>query len=179
MKNPAFPVALLVLAAAALGAQATNPAPPQRIPIPTRTYVALNPAGVVADVGTVEIESAIAQGVTMGGVASYIDIDHRRSTTAEFKIRYYPREIVLRGFAIGGTVGYTRFSNIVKDVRQEMSAPTLGIVLDHNWVYGREGHFVVGTGVGAKRVLAPSADRDRADVDRAVVTGRLVLGFAF
>ena len=179
MRNPAFPVALLVLAAAALGAQATTPAPQPRVPIPTRTYVALNPVGVVADVGTVEIENAIAQGVTMGGVVSYIDVDHRRSTTGELKIRYYPGEIVLRGFAIGGTIGYTRFSNIVKDVRQSMSAPTLGIVLDHNWIYGREGHFVVGTGVGAKRVLAPSADRDRADVDRAVVTGRLVLGFAF
>jgi hypothetical protein len=168
----------LFAVASTVAAQTTNQ-PAQRIPIPTRTYIALNPAGVVADAATVEVESAIAQGITMGGVGSYIDVDHHRYTTFDFKMRYYPGEIVLRGYSVGGSVGYTRFSNIVSGVRQELSAPTIGIVLDHNWVYGREGHFVVGTGLGAKRVLAPSADRDRADVDRAVVTARLVVGFAF
>ena len=179
MKTAKTALTLCFLAAAALGAQAPNGSAPARIPMPTRTYIALNPAGVVADAGTIEFENAVAQGITLGGVGSYIDVDHRRFTTFDFKVRYYPGEVVLRGYSIGGTIGYTRFSNIVKDVRQEMSAPTIGIVLDHNWVYGREGHFIVGTGVGAKRVLAPSADRDRADVDRAVVTARFVVGFAF
>ena len=33
--------------------------------------------------------------------------------------------------------------------------------------------------MGAKRVLASKADRERVDIDRAVFTARLVLGYAF
>jgi hypothetical protein len=132
-----------------------------------------------ADIGTVEVENAVAPGITVGGVASYIDVSDHRYTTFDFKIRYYPGEVVLRDYSIGGTLGYTRFSNMVSDTRQSLSAPTVGIVVDRNWIYGRGQHFVVGTGLGAKRVLASTADRARANVDRAIVTGRLILGFAF
>ena len=38
---------------------------------------------------------------------------------------------------------------------------------------------LIGTGVGAKRIIASTADRDRADVERAIVTGRLTVGYAF
>lgn len=167
----------LATAVPRLGAQATSPS--GLVPIPSRTYIGFNPIGLPADIGTVEIENAIAPGITVGGVGSYIDVDHHRFTTFDFKVRYYPGEIVLRGYAIGGSVGYTRFSNVVDGTRQALDAPTIGIIFDRNWIYGRGQHFVVGTGVGAKRVLASSAERERADVDRAVVTARLILGFAF
>lgn len=154
-------------------------APQGLVPIPSRTYIGFNPIGLPADIGSVEIENAIAQGITVGGVGSYTDVRDHRFTTFDFKVRYYPGEVVLRDYSIGGTVGYTRFSNVVSGTRQYLNAPTLGIILDRNWIYGRGGHFVIGTGVGVKRVLASTADRDRADVQRAIVTGRLVLGFAF
>ena len=170
-------LASIAIGASALSAQVTPPV--GRIPIPSRTYIAFNPVGLPADIGTFEIENAVAQGVTLGGVGSYMDIDHHRFTTFDFKVRYYPGEVVLRDWSIGGSVGYTRFSNLVGGVRQTLDAPTLGIILDRNWIYGRGGHFVVGTGVGAKRVLASTEERDRADVERAVVTGRLIIGFAF
>jgi hypothetical protein len=141
--------------------------------------VAFNPLGLPADIATIEIENAIAAGITLGGVASYIDVDNHRFTTFDVKMRYYPSEIVLRGWAIGGSLGYTKFSNLVNGSRESLAAPTIGIILDRNWVYGRGGHFVVGTGVGAKRVVASSPERSRADVERAVVTGRLIIGFAF
>jgi hypothetical protein len=149
------------------------------VPIPSRTYIGFNPIGLPADIGSVEVENAIAPGITVGGVGSYTDVDQHRFTTFDFKIRYYPGEVVLRDYSIGGTLGYTRFSNVVSGTRESLSAPTVGIVFDRNWIYGRGQHFVVGTGVGAKRVLASTAERKRADVDRAVVTARLVLGFAF
>ena len=170
--------AILVALAARAHAQVAQPTP-GLVPIPSRTYVGFNPIGLPADIGTIEIENAIAPGITVGGVASYIDVSDRRFTTFDFKIRYYPGEIVLRDYSIGGSIGYTKFSNIVQTVRQELSAPTIGIILDRNWVYGRGQHFIIGTGVGAKRVLASSDDRARADVSRAVVTGRLIIGFAF
>jgi hypothetical protein len=173
------PLVIGALLAAAGAARAPAQAPDGRVAIPTRTYVAFNPVGLPADVATFEIENAVASGITVGGVSSYIDVDDRRFTTFDFKVRYYPGEVVLRDWSVGGSFGFTRFSNIVSGVRQTLDAPTLGIIVDRNWVYGRGGHFVIGTGVGAKRVIASSVDRDRADVQRAIVTGRLIIGFAF
>ena len=86
---------------------------------------------------------------------------------------------MLRGFAVGATAGVTRYSNVVDTVRQSLSAPTVGILLDYNWLLGRSERFLVGTGIGAKRVLASSSERKRADVDYATITTRLILGFAF
>lgn len=154
-------------------------APAGLIPIPTRTYVGINPLGLPWDIGTVEIESGVAPGTTVGGVASYVDLGDERFTSFEGKLRYYPGDVVLRGFSVGASGGYTRFSNIVKTTRESLSAPTIGILADYNWLYGRAQHFLIGTGVGAKRVLASSAERDRVDLPRAIVTGRLIVGFAF
>ncbi|HEX3867328.1 MAG TPA: hypothetical protein VHV78_11275 [Gemmatimonadaceae bacterium] len=149
------------------------------IPIPTRTMIGFNPLGLPADVATLEIENAVAQGVTVGGVGSYIDADHRRFTTLEFKIRYYPGDVVLRGWSVGASAGITRFSNIVDDSRQSFAAPTVGLIADYNWLLGRSEHFLIGTGGGVKRVLASDADRSRANVGFAVATARLILGVAF
>ena len=176
----ALSFALLAGASTRALAQApASQAPVGLVPIPSRTYIGFNPVGLPADVATFEIENAVAQGITVGGVGSYIDVNDQRFTTFDFKVRYYPGEVVLRDWAIGATVGYTRFSNLVNGIREPLNAPTLGIVLDRNWLYGRGQHFLIGTGVGAKRIIASSAERDRADVERAIVSARLIVGFAF
>jgi hypothetical protein len=149
------------------------------VPLPSWTYIGINPVGVPADIGTVELETGVVQGVTVGGVASYIDVSDTRFTTFDFKFRYYPAEVVLRGYSVGATVGVTRFSNNVNGTRESLTAPTIGVIVDYNWLFGRDQHFLVGTGIGAKRVLAGKAERDRADVDRAVFTARLIVGYAF
>jgi hypothetical protein len=161
----------------------TAPRANAQVRLPSQTYIAVNPIGVVGDIGTLEVENGIVQGITLGGVASYIDVDHDRFTTFDFKVRYYPAEVVLRDWSVGATVGVTRFSNLVDtdlgQVRESVSAPTVGLIVDKNWLTGRGEHFLIGTGVGAKRVLVGKADRDRVDIDRAVFTARLVLGYAF
>ncbi len=175
-------VSCALLAGAATSALAQAPAaqvPAGLVPIPSRTYIGFNPVGLPADVATFEVENAVAQGITVGGVGSYIDVSDQRFTTFDFKVRYYPGEVVLRDWAIGATIGYTRFSNLVNGTREELNAPTLGIILDRNWLYGRGQHFLIGTGVGAKRIIASTADRNRADVERAIVTARLTVGYAF
>ncbi|MEO9037342.1 MAG: hypothetical protein ABI442_17720 [Gemmatimonadaceae bacterium] len=147
--------------------------------IPTRTVIGINPLGLPADIGTIEIESAVAQGITLGATGSYIDVSDTRFTTLEFKLRYYPGDVVLRGLSVGATAGSTRFSNIVNDNRETLVAPTLGLIVDYNWLLGRSEHFLIGTGVGTKRVLASDEARARANVDRAVFTARLIVGVAF
>ena len=174
------PTRLLAIAGlAAVAAAVPARAHAQRVPIPTRTMIGFNPLGLPADIGTVEIENAVAQGITVGAAGSYIDVSDTRFTTLEFKLRYYPGDVVLRGLSVGATGGYTRFSNIVNNDRQTLAAPTVGLLVDYNWLLGRSQHFLIGTGVGTKRVLASKEDRDRANVDRAVFTARLIVGIAF
>jgi hypothetical protein len=158
---------------------AQGPSARGRVPIPTQTYVGFNPLGVPANVFTLELENAVTSGITVGAVGSYIDFDKSRYATGDFKVRYYPGEVVLRGFAVGVSAGATRYSHMVSDVRQSLSAPTAGILLDYNWLLGRSERFLVGTGIGAKRILASESERQRAHVDYATVTTRLILGFAF
>jgi len=163
-------------------AQGTATSP---VRIPSQTYIAINPIGVVGDIGTLEVESGIAQGLTLGGVASYMNwVDDQRFTTFDFKVRYYPGEVVLRDWSVGAVLGVTRFSNIVNanlngPTRESLTAPTIGIIVDKNWLTGRGEHFLIGTGVGAKRVLASKSDIDRVDFYHAVFTVRFVLGYAF
>lgn len=181
---------LSVVVAAAVAAPVLSTAAAQApqgtlIPIPYRTYIGINPLGIAFDIASIEIENAIAPGITLGGLGSYTDVSDSRFTTFDLKVRYYPGEVVLRGFSLGGSVGYTRFSNIPDNtpatgpVRQSLDAPTVGIIADYNWMLGVRRRFVLGTGVGAKRVLASSEDRTRVGIDRAYFTARFIVGIAF
>jgi hypothetical protein len=51
--------------------------------------------------------------------------------------------------------------------------------VDYNWTQGPSQRFVIGTGVGAKRVLASAEERDKVGLDRAYVTARFVIGLLF
>lgn len=175
---------LLVLAAALMGSTTTLAAQGTsvgRVPIPFRTYVGLNPTIIPFDFGAVELESGIAQGMTIGGVASYSDFDGDHWTTGDVKFRYYPGEVVLRGFSIGLTAGYLRLSKNSGELgtRETLRAPTLGVITDYNWLLGGTRRFVVGTGLGAKRILAGESRRDAVDIGKAYVTARFIVGLAF
>ena len=170
-------VRLAAILIASIAAPQLRAQTPERIPIPYRTYVAINPLGIPFDIASVEIESAVAPGITIGGLASYTRLDHDRYTTFDAKARYYPGEIVLRGFSVGASVGHTRFTT--SDTSGAIGYPTIGLLVDYNFMLGAAGRFVIGTGVGAKRVIASADERDPFGVDRAVVTARFVMGIAF
>ena len=113
--------------------------------------------------------------MTLGGVGSYIDVDDERYTSVDFKLRYYPGEVVLRGFSVGAerrhffaTATFARWTT-----RESLDAPTLGVIVDYNWMLGAKRRFLVGTGVGAKRVLA-SAEERRTGGPRPCATHRAV-----
>lgn len=152
-----------------------------RIPLPYRSYIGLNPTIIPLNFGSAEFETGIAQGMTMGAAVSYADIRHNRWTSADFKMRYYPSEVVMSGLSLGLTAGYLRYSTRIDGVpdRQELDAPTVGFEADYNWLLGGTRRFLVGTGGGAKRLLARSAERDRVDQSAAYVTARFILGVAF
>ena len=162
---------------------------PALIPIPYRTYLAINPLGITFDVASIEIESGIANGITVGGLASYTDFDDDRFTTFEGKLRYYPGEVVLRGLSFGLSGGYTQYRTRIdvydatpsQPTTQDRSIdfPTIGLITDYNWLTGAQKRFVIGTGLSAKRVIASASSRETVRLDRAYVTARFVLGIAF
>jgi hypothetical protein len=192
---------LLVVAAASLAAsisiptaRAQGPGAPV-YPVPYRAFVGINPLGIPFDIASFEVEGAVLPGVTVGGAASYNSVRgdvgaggrDPRFGSGDIKVRYYPTEVPFRGFAVGLALGVTRYSSVV-DVttpagvtaeRHRVTAPTISILGDYNYVIGTRQRFVVGTGVGAKRLLASEEDRDRANAPRAWVFVRFVLGMAF
>jgi len=158
------------------------------IEIPYRTYVAIDPLGIPFDIFSAELENAVANGITLGGAGSYTNLGNDRYTSADFKLRYYPGEVVLRGFAIGASVGYLHYRTSRgidvgtppgETVHPTLNAPTIGVLVDYNWLLGTRRRFFVGSGIGAKRILSGEAERQAVDLDRAYVTARFVLGIAF
>jgi hypothetical protein len=164
-------------------------------PIPYRAIVALNPLGIPFEVGSVEVEGVVAPGISLGGAASYSALGDDegegegdpRFTSGDVKVRYYPGEVALRGFSVGLGLGVTRYSE-VRNVgtgptpvpqREAVTAPTISVLADYNFLLGARQRFVVGTGIGAKRLLASEEDRERADAPRAYAFVRFVLGIAF
>jgi hypothetical protein len=179
-------VALLAVGALAgsASAQATNSG--GRVPIPYRSYIGINPLGIPFDIFSIEVESGIAQGMTLGVSAAHTELDNQRYSSADFKFRYYPSEIVLKGFSIGASAGLLRYSDIVSefdftatDTRQTIDTPTLGLLIDYNWMLGASHRFIIGTGVAAKRILAGSEDRAKVGLDRAQLSARFTVGVAF
>lgn len=156
-----------------------------RIPIPYRTYVAVNPLGIPFNIASAEVESAVANGITMGGAASYTAWRHDRYTTFDAKIRYYPSEVVLDGLAIGVSVSHSRYSTLVTsptgggDVRSGLDYNTIGLLADYNFLLGARKRFVIGTGVGAKRVLGNHDGDAVRPKSNPLVTVRFVVGLAF
>lgn len=152
------------------------------IPIRNTTYVGVNPLGVLFEIFSAEVESGVAQGITLGGTASHIDLDHDRYSSAEFKFRYYPGDVVLRGFSLGASLGFVRYSTVADSAgatRESLDTPTLGLLGDYNWMLGHDGRLLIGTGIGAERILAGADDRKRVGIERARATARFIIGIAF
>jgi hypothetical protein len=153
-----------------------------------RSFFGANPLGIPFDIVSIEGETAVSSGGTIGALASYNDFDNTRYTTVDARFKYYPGEVALRGFAVGLSLGYTKFNGYSNNAifppsgeppRENLNAGTLGVLVDYNWAQGPAQRFVVGTGVGAKRILASAARRETVGLDRAYVTARFVIGLLF
>lgn len=181
----------LTLAAAPVAAQNSPQMSPAAAIPEWRSFFGANPLGIPFDIVSAEFETTVAPAATVGLVGSYNDIDDRRFSTIDARVKYYPAEIAMRGFSVGLSTGWTKFvagpdCNSIDPMtgecigsRPTLNAGTLGVLVDYNWTQGPSQRFVVGTGVGAKRILASRDDRQRLGLDRAYVTARFVIGLLF
>lgn len=187
--RPIVSLAASLLSAGALSAQSNPPMSPAAALPQWRSFLGANPLGIPLDIVSAEFETAVSSGGTIGVLGSYNDINHRHFTTFDARLKYYPGEVALQGFAIGLSVGYTKFNGeLVVPVppgpstppaRGDLKSSTLGVLIDYNWAQGPSGRFIVGTGVGAKRILVAQEKRDAIGLPRAYVTGRFVIGLLF
>lgn len=185
-------IAAVTLAASSpVLAQATATAPVRK------TAITLNPIALVAGFLTGDVETRMAHSVTfgVGGSASLID-EYKGYRSLDVKIRYYPNERLLEGFAVAGSLGvasardqvssYTTTTTTTTTTFLAASAPsylretraTFGTELSYQWLLGPRKQFVSVIGFGVKRVLGADAYVDPIS-SRFLPTARANIGFAF
>jgi hypothetical protein len=189
--------AALAAPAAALRAQAAPPPPPAQ-----RNAIATNFIGIPFGLFSFEYERASSfPGLSVGIGGSHFtgdlddgdgefDSDDDRESWAEVKVMYYPGERAFRGFAVGITGGvhaargYSCDASgpfggcVVAGAVRTQSSPTLGVLVNYDWLIGRQDRFRVGTGVGAKRVLK-DVNANRDVLSQVYPDGRFIIGFTF
>lgn len=194
----ALPCAAL-LAAAPARAQAPTAPPARRAIVQTAST---NPLALPFGVVSCEYERGVGSGgfsLGLGGLASVTrepflanDGGSAAFRSLQLKLKYYPREDGLRGFAVGLTAGVayerelqSRLSSVDASGRETIldetyrarTAPTLGATLDYNLLLGRERRFLLGFGVGTRRALGVRAHT--GPLDGPLVDPRLQVGFGF
>ena len=192
-----FPVRLLLISglvatlSLAAGAQVTSPQrsndsvaaskQPGATATGRRSAFAINPLGIPFEVVSIEFERALHDAFTLAGNFSYFSPDDYTRSSLELKGRLYPNEQAPYGFSVGFGLGAVNTRENVDMVgieqRTDKTHPAIGVYVDYNWLLGRSNRFLVGTGLGAKRILG---DRDEFDQAPFVYgTARFLIGVAF
>ena len=173
--------ALLLGAASRVEAQGT----PLTLEQPYRQTLSINPIALPFGAFSGEFERALSPGVTFAIGGTYFDFDDARHGWFEGKALYYPNEVALKGFAVGLTAGYHWATDTGLspadffgfEERHKDSGATLGIITDYNWLLGKRNRFLIGLGLGAKRVLKNVSDNSA--LPQVMLDGRLQMGIAF
>ena len=110
----------------------------------------------------------------------------------QLKLKYYPRQQGLRGFAVGVTAGVAHERELwygsstidasgrevwTERVTRARTAPTIGTTLDYNAFLGRNRRFLLGVGIGARRPIGVPAGG--GPLHGTLIDPRLQIGFGF
>jgi hypothetical protein len=149
-----------------------------------RNVLSIQPINAVFTDYSAEYERATAGAVTLGIGGTYFDIgddfDELTYKSADVKLRYYPNGTALMGFSFGGTAGFTSISGTDFDGTDEsVSGPSLGVLLEYQWLLGVKRNFSVALGVGAKALFVNDNTFDSDDFITRYPTARVSVGFAF
>lgn len=193
--RPLLRRAALATSALTLGAPlaAQTPALPAGDVGPWRQAVAVNALAIPFGLFSGEYEVALpSPGFTVGIGGSWLTTGDDRNSWVEAKAHYYPGERPFRGFAVGLTAGVHSARNqgngdcddifgcLDPDTRpfRTETAPTLGVIVNYDWLIGRQERFRIGLGLGAKRVLRDVGPNNGV-LEQVYPDGRFVLGVAF
>ena len=161
---------------------------------PWRQAIAVNALAIPFGLFSGEYEVALpSPGFSVGIGGSWLTTGDDRNSWLEAKAHYYPGERPFRGFAVGLTAGVhsarnrgdfvscdNPFNPCDDDSRpfRTATAPTLGVIVNYDWLIGRQERFRIGLGLGAKRTLR-DVGPDNGVLEQVYPDGRFVLGVAF
>jgi hypothetical protein len=202
--RPTLPLAALAaLALLSPDAHAQTP-PPAGRPAPTAIGQTISTNPLAAPFGFVSGEYERAFGsrglsVGVGGLTSVGGAPQALNDggsdvfrSLQLKLKYYPRQEGLRGFAVGATLGVAHeralwYGSSMIDasgreiwserVTRARTAPTVGTTIDYNAFVGRSRRFLLGVGVGARRTIGGPADG--GPLSGTLIDPRLQIGFGF
>jgi hypothetical protein len=160
---------------------------------PWRQAIAVNALAIPFGLFSGEYEIALpSPGFSVGIGGSWLTTGDDRNSWVEAKAHYYPGERPFRGFAVGLTAGvhsarnqgnescvniFEPCNDAVRPFRTE-TAPTLGVIVNYDWLIGRQERFRIGLGLGAKRILRDVGPNNGV-LEQVYPDGRFVLGVAF
>jgi hypothetical protein len=156
----------------------------QQEPPGKAAVISIQPLSAMLTVFAGEAEIAMSRSATWGVGATYwspaVFGGDFAYLSGDVKFRYYPEGKALQGFSFGGSVGVTHLSASDNSTSSTGSAtgPSIGVMLDYNWLLGAQKSFYVGLGLGAKTLFIS----DKSIADNATVhypTGRVSVGWAF
>jgi hypothetical protein len=144
--------------------------------------ISIQPISAMLTVYSGEAELAMSRSATIGFGATYwspdvIDADFNY-LSGDLKFRYYPEGRPFQGFSFGGSVGVTHLSANDNSTSGSATGPSIGVMLDYNWLLGTEKAFYIGLGLGAKTLFIS----DKSVAETATLhypTMRLSVGWAF
>jgi hypothetical protein len=131
-----------------------------------------------------EYERQIAGAATFGVGGTYFDVgdgvDQVTFNSGDVKLRYYPNGTALMGFSFGGTAGFTSVTGTDSNGTEEsVSGPSLGVLLEYQWLLGVQRNFSVALGVGAKAIFVKDNQITSGDFTTRYPTARVSIGYAF
>ena len=172
-KSALLVAAMLTLPAAVALAQPAVP----------RNVLSIQPLNAVFSVFSGEYERAAGKSASWaiggnywGAGDSNDDVDY---TSAEFKLRYYPNGVALEGFSFGGAVGFASVTGRNSSGGNEsVGGPSIGVLLEYQWLMGVKKNFTVALGAGAKALNISKGDIQQS-VTAKYPTLRISVGLAF
>jgi hypothetical protein len=145
--------------------------------------ISIQPLYAMLTVYAGEAELAMSRSATVGLGATYVGNlidDGFDYLSSDVKLRFYPEGRPFQGFSFGGSVGITHVSTSdnANGGSASASGPSIGVMLDYNWLLGEQKSFFISTGLGAKTLFIS----DKTISETATLhypTMRISVGWAF
>jgi hypothetical protein len=172
---------VLILAAVALAP--FTAASSQQLAAPSNVF-SIQPLNAMFTAYSAEYERKIGAAATIGVGGTYFNIgdgvDEVSFKSGDVKLRYYPNGSALMGFSFGGTAGFTSVTGTdFNGAEESVSGPTIGILLEYQWLLGVQKNFSVALGAGAKAVFVKDNTITSNDFTTRYPTVRVSVGYAF
>jgi hypothetical protein len=165
---------VLILAVVALAP--FTAASSQQLAAPSNVF-SIQPLNAMFTAYSAEYERKIGAAATIG-VGDGVDEVSFKS--GDVKLRYYPNGSALMGFSFGGTAGFTSVTGTdFNGAEESVSGPTIGILLEYQWLLGVQKNFSVALGAGAKAVFVKDNTITSDDFTTRYPTVRVSVGYAF